>query len=62
MRVPISLAIIKFMHYRCINLFLREYVSGCYMFEFDILKNLLKKRSLAEKINNMKANIEYEPS
>ena len=50
------------MHYRCINLFLREYVSGCYMFEFDILKNLLKKRSLAEKINNMKANIEYEPS
>jgi len=49
MYIPISLAIIKFMHYRCINLFLRDYVLGCYMFEVDILKSIEKGDQLEKK-------------
>lgn len=35
--------------YKCVNLLLRDYVSGCYMFEVDIVKNLLKKEITCRK-------------
>jgi hypothetical protein len=35
--------------YKCVNLLLRDYVSGCYMFEVDIFKNLLKKEITCRK-------------
>jgi hypothetical protein len=35
--------------YKCINLLLRHYVSGCYMFEVDIVKNILKKEITCRK-------------
>ena len=37
------------MHYRCISLFLRDYVLGCYMFEVDILKSIEKGDQLEKK-------------